>query len=337
MEPAASKSFSLNSVERRALGVLCSETFAGRKPVDAISFRADHEELRQVIRRLCQLRYVDEDLSSQNYVPTVLALKEVGSEECSRVLTLGTRLLDIFREHYRSKERRRTNLPLKDLAKRLEIERAELNFSMWLLATLLNPTLSGRSTNLEDEDAYVLPAEAVYDYPNVESVIALYERYRDQALQSTFALPVLGNPIPNRRPSEAFFEKELVDRLPEGIRLVLAEIETAVSARLTCLAVMGLRAVLDIFANELVGGDKGGFQQKIRLLKENNLLHDRQIEILEAALEVGHAAAHRMHIPSEDECRQVLEIVSHLLREHYLIAPNARKLRDSAPQRERLK
>jgi AraC-like DNA-binding protein len=337
MESIDPKALSLSSLERRALEALCTETFAGRAPVDAISFRADHEGFRPAIRRLCQLRYVDEDNSSQTYVPTVLGLKEVGSADCVRVLNLGTTLLNVFREHYRSKAKRKTNLLLKDLSLRLGIERTELNFSMWLLASFLNSTLAGRSTNLDDEDAYVLPGEAVYDYPSVDSIIAIYEGYRDQALQSTYALPRPSSSPPTRQPTEALFERELVDRLPQGIRQVIAEIDVAVSIKLTCLAVMGLRAVLDIFATELVGGDMGGFQQKIRLLKEKKLLHDRQIEILEAALEVGHAAAHRMHVPSDDQCRQVLGIVAHLLREHYLLAPDAKKLKDSAPQRERQK
>ncbi len=316
---------------------LCADIFATRAPVDAVTFRADHEDLRPVIRRLCQLRYVDEDNGSQTYAPTVLGLKEVQSSDCTRVLELGAALLSLFREHYRNKETRKSSLTFSDLAARLNIDRAELNFSMRLLTSLLNPTLAGRSTSPDGEDAYVLPGETVYDYPSVDSIVAIYEGYRDQALQNTFALPPLDGPPVTKRPSISLFEKELVDRLPEGMRQFLAEIEIAVSTKLTCLTVMGLRAVLDFYANELVGGDKGGFQQKIRLLKENNLLHDRQIEILEAALEVGHAATHRMHVPTEERCRQVLEIVAHLLREHYLITPDARKLRDSTPQRERPK
>ena len=122
--------------------------------------------------------------------------------------------------------------------------------------------------------------------------------------------------------------------MPDGFSQVLAEIEIAVPNKLTCLAVMGLRAVLDMFANCQVG-DVGGFERKIDLMAEKKLLNSNQVGILKAALEVGHAAAHRMHVPSEGECRQVLEIVVHLLREHYVLAPSAKRLMGSAPPRDR--
>lgn len=332
----------LSDIEKQALNTLCEETFAAGAPVDAIAFRADHEQLRGSIQRLCQLRYVDNDHSSQTYLPTVLGLKECGTSDCSKILSIGSKLLELFGAHYRNKATRKNQLLYKDIATVLGIERSELDLAMSLLANSLSLALAGRSIASDAEDSYVLPGETAFDYPNINSIVALYEGYRNQALNASETSygnlpasldgwhPIAGSP--KHTPIDA----DLLDKLPESFRQVMREVEIAVSQQLRCLAVMGLRAVLDMFASELAGGDIGGFKEKIQLLRKDNLLNARQIEIVEAALAVGHAAAHRMHVPSPTECQQVLEIVTHLLREHYLLAPSAEKLKGSAPTRQRL-
>jgi hypothetical protein len=326
--------FSLSDLERKTLETVCAEVLLTRELVDAVSFRADHEEFIDSIGRLCRIRYIDEDNSSQTYCPTLLTLSEVDNEQCDRVLDVGSAVLKVLYERYKNKATRKVNLPLTDLAKQLEIEREELDFTLMLLKSMLSLVLGGWTTNLRQEDAYILPAESIIKYKSMDDFVALQTIWRDQALKNSCALPELES-SPPRAPQSAFFELELVEALPEGFHRILAEVEIAVPNKLTALAVMGMRAVLDTFASELVGGDNGNFTQKISLLRQKNLLSDRQIEILEAALEVGHAASHRMHVPSDEQCRQVLEIVMHLLREHYLLAPNAKKLRDTAPPRRK--
>lgn len=336
-----SDSPNLSDLEKHALSTLCEQTFAERAPVDAISFRADHEHLRSSIQRLCQLRYVDHDHSAQSYIPTVLGLKECGTPDCSKILDIGSKLLQMFCAHYRNKATRKSQLLHKDISTALGIDRVELNFVMSLLANSLSLAIAGRSTSSEGDEAYVLPGETAFDYPDITKVIALYEGYRQQALDSNplaySGLPASldGWPSIAGVPRKRLIDADLIDKLPDSFRQVMREVEIAVSQQLNCLAVMGLRAVLDMFASELAGGDIGGFNEKIQSLRKDNLLNARQIEIIEAALAVGHAAAHRMHVPSSMECQQVLEIVAHLLREHYLLAPSAKKLKSSAPPRQR--
>jgi len=327
-------SFSLNKLERRALETLCAETFATRELVDAPSFRADHEEFMDVMSHLVRLRYVDEDSSGQSYSPTVLALKEVDDEQCCRVLDIGSMVLAVLYEHYKNKATRRANLPIADLAKRLEIERQELDFTLLLLKNSVSSVLGTYTSNLQQEDAYILPSELVLKRRSMEDLIAIQVGWRDQALQNSHVALAHEQSAPVRTPPSAVFETELIEAMPEGFRQVLAEIEVAVPNGLSCLSVMGLRAVLDMFATEQVG-DVGGFERKIDRMAQERLLNSNQVEIIKAALEVGHAAAHRMHVPSDAECLQVLEVVKHLLSERYLLAPNARKLKDSAPPRIR--
>lgn len=325
--------FNLSELEREALKILCDETFASCTLMDSVSFRADHPEFRQVMRRLSELRYIDEDYSTQTYNLTVLGLKEVGCNECRKVLELGSLLLGVFHGHYKNRLTRKSNLPLKDIAARLGIERHELDFSIIMLSNLLSLTSSGYTTNLRTDDAWVLPSESVYDYETIDDVVAVYEGYRDRALNGSNDMPQLH---PNLAQANKLitspFGKDLLEALPEKFHEILKEIKIAYANNLTCLSVTGLRAVIDEFATDQVG-DVGGFERKIAVMVEKKLLNDNQVDILKAALEVGHATAHRMHVPSDEECRQVLEIVMHLLREVYVLHPTARHLKDSAPPR----
>lgn len=325
--------FSLSELELRALETLCTEVFATRELVDAVSFRVDHEEFVEVMGRLWRLRYIEEDNGAQTYSPTVLALRAIGNDECERILGIATAVMELMYENYKDKATRKEKLPLRTIAKQLWLDRQELDFALVLLRSALSLVLGGHTTNLRQEDAYILPAEAIIKYKSVDDLIAVQIGWRDQALNSNCEVPMLDGLRPATKPKTTVFDGELVQMLPSGYRQVLEELEVAIPNKLLCLAVMGLRTVLDMFACELLGGDNGTFQRKMSLLKEKNLLNDRQIRILDAALEVGNAAAHRAHVPTEEESRQVLLIVEHLLREHYLLAPNAQKLKASTPPR----
>ena len=326
---------SLSALERDALRTLCAEVLDIRAPVDAVSFRATYELFRPVMRRLQQLRYVDEDGQTQTYIPTVLGLKEVGTEECNQILERGSRMLALFYKHYKNAETRKQNLFLKDIAVKLGVDRQELNFTMTLLSGAVSSTSSGRTTNFQDEDAYVIPSESIFDYLNIDSIIDQYAGYRQQAIGGIGGISWASeDEVPLRAPEAAFFNGRFLVALPEKFHKILKEIDIANANGLTCLTVTGLRAVIDEFAVEQVG-DMGTFEKKLRAMEQKRVLNANQIEILRAALEVGHAAAHRMHVPSEDECHQVLEIVEHMLREVYVLTPGARKLKDSAPAREK--
>lgn len=323
--------FSLSKTERRVLEVLCDETFSTGNFVDAPSFRADHEELMDVIPRLCRLRYIDEDNGTQTYGPSVLTLKEVDNKNCKRVLEVGSKVLPLLYAHYKNKATRNTNLLVKDMTRQLGIERAELDLALMLLRNSMSAVLGTHMTDLRHEEAYVTASEAALKCKSMDDIFAVQSGWRDQALKSNGTLPPYESFLPVSKPKTSVFDSELVKAVPENLRQVLREIEIAIPSKMTCLAVMGLRTVLDMFSSDLLGSNKGTFKEKLSQLKSKNLLHDRQIIILDAALEVGHAAIHRGHVPSEEDCLQVLKIVEHLLREHYLLAPNASKLKATAP------
>lgn len=94
---------------------------------------------------------------------------------------------------------------------------------------------------------------------------------------------------------------------------------------------MGARACVDMYINATVG-DIGGFTEKLRALVEFGHLSRTDEGILEAALEVGHAASHRGHCPSSKEVNQAMDIVENLLQK-LALSKSAELLSKSTPPR----
>lgn len=120
-------------------------------------------------------------------------------------------------------------------------------------------------------------------------------------------------------------------QLPLETFLLLGEVDQAIQYECYRIATMGLRAVLDIYMTEKVG-DVGGFKAKLKALQEAGFLALQHREIIEAALEVGDASAHRGHQPTPEAVNAVLDIVENVLHADVLKAASS-DLRKSAPSR----
>lgn len=94
---------------------------------------------------------------------------------------------------------------------------------------------------------------------------------------------------------------------------------------------MGARTIVDMYMNHVVG-DIGGFVQKLSQLVKAGHLGKLDKEVLEAALEAGHAASHRGHLPSSADVNHVMDIVENLLQKHAL-AKSAVALKMKTPPR----
>jgi len=76
---------------------------------------------------------------------------------------------------------------------------------------------------------------------------------------------------------------------------------------------MGARTLIDMVILKHVG-DVGSFPQKLGELKAKGFLSEKNLEILQAALEAGNAAAHRGHQAEPKHLNQVMDIVENLLQ-----------------------
>jgi len=96
--------------------------------------------------------------------------------------------------------------------------------------------------------------------------------------------------------------------LPDELRELLWEVYGALHADSPRLALMGIRAVVDVVILEKVG-DVGTFREKLTALGEKGFVGRQQGEFLEAVLDAGSAAAHRGHAASAQELDFAMDIV----------------------------
>ncbi len=137
---------------------------------------------------------------------------------------------------------------------------------------------------------------------------------------------------------EEFYPPQISRKLPEWYRELpeewselLKEVYTALHADSRCLVLMGTRALVDLYMNNQLG-DIGGFAQKIKKLEKDGLISKPNKIVLDAALEAGHAAAHRGYKPRASEVNQVIDIVENLLHS-YILMSTAEKLKAKTPSR----
>jgi hypothetical protein len=121
------------------------------------------------------------------------------------------------------------------------------------------------------------------------------------------------------------------DQLPKEFTELLREVYVALHANSRRLALMGARTLVDMYMNDQLG-DAGGFAKKISLLEEKGQISKINKIYLEAALEAGHAAAHRGHKANESEVNQVIDIIENLLQ-NYVLEDAAKNLKAKTPSR----
>ncbi len=102
------------------------------------------------------------------------------------------------------------------------------------------------------------------------------------------------------------------------------------------LPMMGARTLVDMLIVEKVG-DVGTFKQKLDTLAARGFIGTAQVEILDAALDAGSAAAHRGHTPSFEEVNAVMDIVENLLKAVYVLPDMAKSLKKTTPPRPKAK
>ena len=105
--------------------------------------------------------------------------------------------------------------------------------------------------------------------------------------------------------------------LPADTSRLLREIYQGLHAGSYSLALMGLRAVLDLFIVRKIG-DIGTFEAKLSALVRDGYLSTEQRKLVEPTLDVGSAVAHRGHEPSGETTVFVLDVVEAVLQQEIL-------------------
>lgn len=98
------------------------------------------------------------------------------------------------------------------------------------------------------------------------------------------------------------------------------------------LAAMGLRAILEAVMIDKVK-DQGGFHANLKAFESAGFISRLQLEILEKALEVGHASIHRGLIPKNDQVIFSLDLAETLVHHLYLLKDKAVVATSDIPKR----
>lgn len=121
--------------------------------------------------------------------------------------------------------------------------------------------------------------------------------------------------------------------IPSDYKGLLEEIYTALHADSRRLAMMGTRALVDAVIRRAVG-DVGGFDKGLDALAAKYVISERDRAIIEAAVDAGHASAHRGHRPDSDSVNVVIDIVERLIHAE-ILAEQAQGLKAATPPRKR--
>lgn len=113
---------------------------------------------------------------------------------------------------------------------------------------------------------------------------------------------------------------------------LLEETYTALHADSRRLAMMGARALIDAMIRRNAG-DQQNFHQGLNALAEKYLISEQDRAIIEAAIDAGHASAHRGHRPTAENVNVVIDIVERLIHTE-ILAKQAKDLEKSTPPRQ---
>jgi Domain of unknown function (DUF4145) len=124
------------------------------------------------------------------------------------------------------------------------------------------------------------------------------------------------------------------EEIPAELQVVMGEVYNCLDANTTALPLMGLRAALDILIVDQIG-DAGTFAEKLKKLEVSGVISSRNRSVLDAALDAGHAAAHRGWSPRVAQVHAVMDIVENLLQSLYLLDKVAEEIKKATPPRKR--
>lgn len=133
----------------------------------------------------------------------------------------------------------------------------------------------GRTTNLKDPGAHIMPAEGILKYPSFAAIVKQMQEWHSKrsAEWSTFPSSILNHALETTS-SPSIAPKvpppEWVHALPEPILRVMKEVYKGIELDLRTIATMGIRTVIDMVLVDLVG-DVGGFERKLKELVAQGL------------------------------------------------------------------
>ena len=108
-----------------------------------------------------------------------------------------------------------------------------------------------------------------------------------------------------------------------------ADIYSAIGMKAYALAAMGARAIVD-FVVTAKAGDDGNFKDKLNRIREQGVITETQVDVINAAFDAGSAAAHRGYSPTQKDVDTLLDITEFLLQQIYVDPARDRRQAEAA-------
>lgn len=146
-----------------------------------------------------------------------------------------------------------------------------------------------------------------------------------------------GNPIVTKRyypPSTFRNEPRWISRLDSEWHLtkLMKEIYSAMQNSCPSLVAMGIRGAFEAIMIDRIS-DNGSFSKNLLAFQNAGFISHTQLGAIRAAIELGHASIHRMHVPDAAHLETALDVLEHLVHGLYILGPDAERNAKAIPPR----
>jgi hypothetical protein len=328
----------VKGIFRELLKELISQALSKPDGIDALKFRANHEEHLDQLDKLEKTQYIKK--VNGKYQLTLVALAEFEKEDVrvDSILYRCEHIFSILRKMY--KESPGLQISLDQFV--TEVDLPAIDVRKGLAYMIKAPIFSRHSEDmLSSRNVFISPSENILKYKTFQDVINQLCEYAKQSTVKYDALldkekdfPIFLHEIDRNGTKTSLSIPPWHQDLPPVVKSLLEEVYYGLQKEMKALPSMGLRTIIDVVCMEFVG-DIGGFAKKLNQLEKNKHITPQNKELLESALEVGHASAHRGHFPELTDLNSVLDIVNHLLNEVYILKSKSLHLKSVTPLRKR--
>lgn len=124
------------------------------------------------------------------------------------------------------------------------------------------------------------------------------------------------------------------NRLPDdNLRQAMQEVYVASNQGLVMLASIGVRTLLDRSFFLLLEEDHSKFPNKLAVMVEKGFLPENDKKIFQSIANVGNAAAHQAHVPSQGNLMKILTAVESFLYQKFILPDEAKAVEEDTPSR----
>ena len=125
----------------------------------------------------------------------------------------------------------------------------------------------------------------------------------------------------------------MIGLLDEDLRQAMQEVYVASNQGLVMLASIGVRTLLDRAFLLLLKEDHGPFPEKLEVMVDKGFLANNEKKIFQSIANVGNAAAHQAHVPSQGTLIMILTAVESFLHQKFILPDDAKAVEKETPSR----